>query len=178
MPAKRPMEYDCVRIHGLCCWHISSPYLLLPTLHSTLSYSSTTSTGVNVATTARWSAVGVTPTSITMRATALGMLWCSVGLHPSDYITTTPSSITVSTMLALCGSLHEYEHTNYHHPDPPTSSLDVEVWILTLTISRPWIMTMSCSQVCGCRVTTTTMLRIASLALCFHALTLRTSSES
>jgi len=34
---------------------------------------------------------------------------------------------------------------------PPTSSLDVEVWIMTLTISRPWIMTMSCSQVCGCR---------------------------
>jgi len=25
-------------------------------------------------------------------------------------------------MLALCGSLHEYEHTNNHHPDPPTSS--------------------------------------------------------
>jgi len=33
---------------------------------------------------------------------------------------------------------------------PPTSSQDMEVWIMTLTIYDHWIMTMSCSQVCGC----------------------------
>jgi len=93
-----------------------TPLVTLSSITDTALYtldSSTTSTGVNVATTARWSAVGVTPTSITMGATALGMLWCSVGLRPSDCVTIT--SITAPTMLALCSSLHEYEHTNHHH---------------------------------------------------------------
>ena len=79
-------------------------------------------------------------------------------------------------MLALCSSLYEYEHTNNHHHAlcvrsgppavdrcvhtlrtdgitmtirPPTSSLDVEVWIPTHHLET-LDHDQSCSQVSGC----------------------------
>ena len=87
---------------------VTLSYILVT--HSTPSYSSTISTVVDIATTAAVSCCEVTPTSITMRATALGMLvvlflvFVLLCLHS-----------TTTTMLALCSSLYEYEHTNHQH---------------------------------------------------------------
>jgi len=82
------MEYDLRQYPCVCvAVSISSPRLLtvatqltaqrqpyVSLMHSTLSYSSTTSTDVNEATTASVECCGVIPVSITMGATALGVL--------------------------------------------------------------------------------------------------------
>jgi len=75
--ARRHTEYDCVRIHvcvAVTYRHLVLFYYHYRTLHS---HSSIIPTVVDIGTTARCRAVGVTPTSITRRATTLGMLWWS-----------------------------------------------------------------------------------------------------
>ena len=108
LSARRHMEYDCVRIHELCCCQ----HLVTLSYTSTTSYASTLQLAVRVR-------------AYKPPVRAMHTLWAS-------------ACMLCALMLSPLPSAHQHP-SGYGGLDPDP------------IISRPWIMTMSCSQVCGCR---------------------------